>query len=291
MTTNMITHPPVVSRGDWLVARERLLAREKELTRAQDALSAERRRLPMVRIDKPYVFEGPPPRGRATLLDLFEGRRQLIIYHFMFDADDPPPGKSGAPWDEGCPGCSFAADQVPHLAHLYARDTSFALVSRAPLAKITPFKERMGWALPWYSSFGSEFNYDFHVTLDAAKGSVEWNYRSAASLVAAGKIPSTQGELPALSCFLRVGDEVYHTYSAYARGLEPLLTTCHMLDLTAYGRQESWEDSPEGWPRTSLKDGDWVRHHDRYENGYAHGPGAALTPMREASCPKCSGGA
>ncbi len=270
MATTSIAHPSIVSRTEWLAARIALLAREKELTRRRDALSAERRRLPMVRIDKQYVFEGPLPRGRVTLLDLFEGRRQLIIYHFMFDADDPPPGKSGAPWDEGCPGCSFAADHVPHLSHLHARDTAFALVSRAPLAKITPFKKRMGWTIPWYSSFGSDFNYDFHTTLDEARGSVEWNYRSAASLVAAGKIPDTKGELPALSCFLHLDDEVFHTYSSYARGLEPLLTTVHLLDLTAYGRQEDWEDSPDGWPQTPLKHGDWVRHHDKYGDVSRH---------------------
>lgn len=262
MTTATPAHPEIVSREQWLAARLELLAKEKDLTRRQDALSAQRRRLPMVRIDKEYIFEGAD--GRARLGDLFEGRRQLIIYHFMFDADDPPAGKSGAPWDEGCPGCSFAADQVPHLSHLHARDTTFVLVSRAPQSKIKPFKARMGWTIPWYSSFGSDFNYDFHTTLDENKGSVEWNYRSAASLVEAGKIPSTHGELPALSCFLRIGDDVFHTYSAYARGLEPLLTTCHLLDLTAYGRQEEWEDSPKGWPQTSIKNGDWLRHHDKY---------------------------
>ncbi len=264
MTTATIAHPKIVSRTEWVAARVALLAREKEMTRRRDALSAERRRLPMVRIDKQYVFDGPLPRGRVTLLDLFEGRRQLIIYHFMFDPDDPPPGESGAPWSEGCPGCSFAADQVPHLSHLHARDTTFILVSRAPLSKIKPFKERMGWTVPWYSSYGSDFNYDFHTTLDEARGSTEWNYRSAPSLVAAGKIPDTRGELPGLSCLLHVGDEVFHTYSSYARGLEPLLTTVHLLDLTAYGRQEDWEDSPEGWPQTPLKNGDWVRHHDKY---------------------------
>lgn len=261
-TTTGIAHPPIVSREQWLAARTRLLAKEKEFTRQRDALNAERRRLPIVRIDRNYLFERSDG-GRARLLDLFEGRRQLIIYSFMFDPDDPPPGQT-APWSEGCPGCSFAADQVPHLSHLHARDTSFALVSRAPQSKITPFKARMGWNIPWYSSFGSDFNYDFHTTLDEARGSTEWNYRSAAELVAAGKIPSTKGELPALSCFLRVGDEVFHTYSSYARGLEPLLMIYHLLDLTAYGRQEDWEDSPAGWPQTSLKTGDWVRHHDKY---------------------------
>ena len=144
--------PRVVTRAEWLGARQELLAKEKELTRRRDALNAERRRLPMVRIGKDYVFEGP--NGRASLLDLFEGRRQLIIYHFMFD-----PG-----WDEGCDGCSMMVDNMGHPAHLHARDTSRVLVSRAPLAKIEPFKKRMGWTIPWYSSFGSDFNYDFGVT-------------------------------------------------------------------------------------------------------------------------------
>lgn len=262
MNANPTTHPKIVSRTEWLAARATLLAEEKDFTRRRDALSARRRRLPMVEIDKAYVFEGP--NGKATLRGMFDGRRQLIVYHFMFDADSPPPGKSGAPWDEGCPGCSFAADNVPHLAHLHARDTSFVLVSRAPLTKIRPFQERMGWTIPWYSSFRSDFNYDFHTTLDESKQSVEWNYRSAAELVRAGKIPDTKGELPGLSCFLRDGDRVFHTYSAYARGLEPLLTTYHLLDLTAFGRQEDWEERPDGWPRTSLSTGDWVRHHDKY---------------------------
>lgn len=258
-------HPRIASRAEWLAARKQLLEKEKALTRAGDALAAERRRLPMVRIDKDYVFEGPAGwGGKATLADLFDGRRQLIVYHFMFDADDPPAGQSGAPWDEGCPGCSFMADNLPrHLEHLHARDTNLVLVSRAPLAKIEPFYRRMGWTLPWYSSFESDFNYDFHVTLDPDRGSTEWNYRDAAELVRAGKIPSVRGELPGLSVFLRVGDGVFHTYSTYARGLEAALPTCHLLDLTPLGRQEEWEDSPPGWPQTPTHQ--WLRHHDRYD--------------------------
>ena len=145
-----------MSREEWLVARRELLAQEKELTRARDALNADRRRLPMVAIEKAYVFEGPD--GEAGLLDLFEGRRQLIVDHFMFDPS----------WDDGCPSCSGRVDQYGNLAHLHARDTTFAVVSRAPLAKIEPFKARKGWTFPWYSSYGSDFNYDFHVTLDEA---------------------------------------------------------------------------------------------------------------------------
>jgi len=212
----------------------------------------------MVRIEKPYFFEGP--EGRASLVDLFAGRRQLMVYHFMFDADGPPPGQSGAPWEEGCPGCSFAADQVPHLAHLHARDTSFVMISRAPLAKIKPFKARMGWTMPWYSSFGSDFNYDFHVTLDEAKGSDEWNYRKATELVASGKIPSTKGELPGLSVFFRVGENVYHTYTSYARGLEVLIVTYQLLDLTPLGRGEGWG----GMPDLDGLGQNWLRHHDKY---------------------------
>lgn len=253
------TTPKVASRDEWLAARRELLAKEKELTRARDALNAERRRLPMVAITEEYAFEGPS--GRATLLDLFEGRRQLIVYHFMFDPDDPPPGKS-EPWSEGCSGCSFMADNIPpHLEHLHARGTTLALVSRAPLAKIAPFRARMGWTVPWYSSFGSRFNYDFHVTLDEEADSTEWNYRDAGSLVAAGKIPSTKGELPGLSVFLRDGDRAFHTYSTYARGLDPLLGTYQFLDLTPFGRGEGWGGMPD-------LDGQglwWLRHRDRYD--------------------------
>jgi len=152
MTLTDATLPKAVSRDEWLAARRALLAKEKELTRHRDAVNAERRRLPMVRIDKQYVFDGPA--GKASLLDLFEGRRQLVVYHFMFD-----PG-----WVEGCPSCSLVADNFGHLAHLHARRTSLAAVSRAPRARFEPYQRRMGWTFPWYSSFGSDFNYDFHVT-------------------------------------------------------------------------------------------------------------------------------
>jgi predicted dithiol-disulfide oxidoreductase (DUF899 family) len=248
----------IASREEWLAARKALLAKEKEFTQARDALNAERRKLPMVRIDRDYLFEGPD--GKVKLFDLFEGRRQLIVYHFMLDADDPPPGQSGAPWEEGCPGCSFLADNLPVLSHLYARDTSFAMISRAPLAKIAPFKKRMGWTMPWYSSYGSDFNYDFHVTLDEAKGSREWNYQSAEALQQAGKIPSTKGELPGISVFLRDSNEIFHSYSTYARGLDPILGTYQLLDLTPFGRGEGWGGMPD------LGQGlNWLRHHDKYE--------------------------
>lgn len=264
MPATTTAHPPIVTREQWRIARKELLEKEKELTRARDALSAARRRLPMVRIDKDYRFAGPVGKnGNASLLDLFEGRRQLIVYHFMFDPADPPAGKAGAPWTEGCPGCSHLADNMPHPAHLHARDTTLAMVSRAPLSKIAPFHARMGWRVPWYSSFESDFNYDFHVTMDAARGCTEWNYRDIADLAGADELADGVGELPGLSVFLRVGNEVYHTYSTYARGLDALLATYQYLDLTPFGRQEEWEDSPPGWPRTPTHG--WLRHHDRYD--------------------------
>lgn len=249
----------IVSRSEWNAARKALLAQEKEFTRARDALNAERRKLPMVRIEKHYRFDGP--HGKPSLLELFDGRRQLIVYHFMLDPDGPPPGKSGAPWDEGCPGCSHVVDNLPHLAHLHARDTTLVLVSRAPLAKIEPFKRRMGWTVPWFSSFGSEFNYDFHVTMDEARGSTEWNYQNLAALQQAERIP-VNGELPGLSVFLREGDSIFHSYSTYARGLDPLLGTYQLLDLTPFGRGEGWD----GMPDLDGQGQGWLRHHDKYAN-------------------------
>jgi predicted dithiol-disulfide oxidoreductase (DUF899 family) len=225
--------PDVVSRDEWLAARKKLLVREKEVTRERDALNADRRRLPMVEIEKAYDFEGPD--GDASLLDLFEGRRQLIVDHFMFDPS----------WDDGCPSCSGRVDQYGNLAYLHLRDTTMAVVSRAPLDKIQPFKERMGWTFPWYSSYGSDFNYDFHVTLDEAVAPVEYNYRTKAELVAAGAPPDLAGELHGTSVFLRDGDRVFHTYSTYARGTEQVGGTHYYLDMTALGRQEDWEE-PRG---------------------------------------------
>ncbi len=230
--------PPVVSPDEWQVAREELLAKEKEATRARDALAAERRRLPRVRIDKEYVFEGPD--GKAGLLDLFEGRRQLILYHFMF----------GPNQDVGCDGCSMFVDNVGHLAHLHARDTSLALVSRAPLAKIEPYKERMGWTVPWYSSFGSDFNVDFGVSPESPRPT---EYQD--------------GESFGLSVFLRDGEDVYRTYFTSGRGTEALGSSWTFLDLTPLGRQEDWEDSPEGYPQTPRYE--WWRRHDEYEQAAA----------------------
>lgn len=252
--------PPVVSRAEWLETRRALLQKEKELTRARDALNAERRRLPVIAVEKDYSFD-TEQGGRKSLLDLFEGRSQLAIYHFMFDPDDPPPGQTH-PYSEGCPGCSHVADNIPHLSHLHARDTSFTMVSRAPLAKIMPFKRRMGWTMPWASSFGSDFNYDFGVTVDPAIAPPEYNYQDAEALKARGQLEDVKGELPGLSVFLRNGEKIYHSYSTFGRGLDALLNTYNILDLTPYGRQETWEDSPAGWPRTNEF---WLRHHDKYD--------------------------
>jgi predicted dithiol-disulfide oxidoreductase (DUF899 family) len=246
-----MTDPQVVPREEWLVARKELLATEKEFTRARDVLNAQRRRLPMVEVDKEYLFEGRD--GKASLLDLFDGRRQLLVYHFMWLWDE----------DQGCPSCSFLVDNIGHLGHLHARDTSLAVVCRAPLAKGEPFRSRMGWTVPWYSSYGSDFNYDYHVTLDETVAPVEYNYRDKAELERTD--PSWagwSGEMPGVSAFLRDGDRVFHTYSAYARGGDLLLGTYNWLDLTARGRQENWEEPPG---RSDAPFMGWLRHHDRYE--------------------------
>jgi predicted dithiol-disulfide oxidoreductase (DUF899 family) len=228
-----MTLPPVVSPAAWQAAHEALLTKEKAATRARDALAAERRRQPMVKIDKSYVFEGP--NKKASLLDLFEGRHQLILYHFMFG-----PGARGWP-DAGCPGCSMVVDQIGHLAHFHARDTSFALVSIAPLPKIEAYRKRMGWTIPWFSSAGSEFNKDFGATTNEGN------------------------EIFGLSVFLRDGDNVYRTYSTAGRGVEALGSVWSYLDLTPLGRQEEWEDSPIGRPQTPLYT--WWRRHDEYATG------------------------
>lgn len=228
------------SREAWLVARKELLAREKQFTRERDALSAARRALPRVRIDKPYVFAGPD--GERTLVDLFAGKRQLAVYHFMFDPS----------WDEGCKSCSYVCDHlsgtVPHLA---ARDTALVVISRAPLAKLAAFKARMGWTFPWLSSWGSDFNYDFRVSFDpadVAAQAVDYNYATQ---------PFPLAEAQGMSVFLREDEAVFHTYSTYGRGVDVLMGTYDILDLTPLGRQE------EGLGFTMA----WVRHHDRYPAG------------------------
>jgi predicted dithiol-disulfide oxidoreductase (DUF899 family) len=229
--------PEIVSADEWVAARTALLEREKELTRARDALSADRRRLPMVRIEKDYRFEGPD--GDVGLADLFDGARQLIVGHFMFDPA----------WEDGCPSCSAGADEVSEglRRHLRVRDTRLVFVSRAPLARIEDYKRRKGWTFPWYSSYGSDFNYDFHVTLDETVAPVEYNYRSAEEHAARGvDLRSGQPiEMPGLSTFLRVADDVFHTYSQYARAAESVGGSYYYLDLTALGRQEDWEE-PKG---------------------------------------------
>jgi predicted dithiol-disulfide oxidoreductase (DUF899 family) len=232
-----------VSRAEWLAARKTLLRREKEFTHQRDALSAERRRLPIVRVEKGYTFQGPG--GPRTLRELFGTRRQLVIYHFMFDPA----------WEEGCKSCSHLMDNVAgSIVHLGARDTSFAAISRAPLQKIEAFRKRMAWDFPWLSSFGNDFNYDFGVTIDPERGEYEYNYADAKDLLARGKIWFTKGELPGLSVFFRDGDDVFHAYSTYQRGLDLPLNTYNLLDLTPLGRQEEGERI-QGW----------VRHHDKYE--------------------------
>jgi predicted dithiol-disulfide oxidoreductase (DUF899 family) len=239
--------PDVVSREEWLAARKDLLAREKELTRLRDRLNADRRRLPMVRVEKDYVLEGPA--GDAGLVELFDGCRQLIVQHFMFD-----PG-----WEDGCPSCSASADELAAgiLEHLRARQTAFAAVSRAPLARIERYRERRGWTFPWYSSHDSEFNYDFGATIDDAVAGPVVNYRTRAEWHETGRSNyylDAEGpvEVPGYSCFLRNGDAVYHTYSTFARGVEAVGGSYGFLDLTALGRQEDWEEPAD---RTSEPPG------------------------------------
>jgi predicted dithiol-disulfide oxidoreductase (DUF899 family) len=237
MKTQEIAHPRIVSRDEWLVERKKHLENEKELTKHRDRVNAERRRLPMVRIEKNYRFDGP--EGKQSLRDLFDGRRQLIVYHFMFDPE----------WDKGCPGCTGYVDALGDLSMLHARDTTFVVVSRAPLAKLEAYKALRGWSIPWYSSFGSDFNYDFHVTLDENVAPVEYNYRNKAEMEARNGPNLLKGEEHGLSVFFRVDDGVFHTYSAYARGTECLTDAYSLLDTTPYGRQEDFEDSPPGWPQ------------------------------------------
>ena len=228
----------IVSREEWLVARKDLLGNEKQLTRLRDKLAVERRALPWVKIDKEYVFDGP--EGKVTLADLFAGRSQLVIYHFMFGPD----------WQEGCPSCSFVSDHMDGaLPHLAARDVTVTMVSRAPLAKIEAFKKRMGWLFKWVSSHGSDFNTDFHVSFskdEMAQDKVNYNYTMQ-------EFPSA--EAPGLSVFYKdaVG-AIYHTYSTYGRGVDPLVGTYTILDLVPKGRDE-------GHLGFSME---WVRHHDRY---------------------------
>jgi predicted dithiol-disulfide oxidoreductase (DUF899 family) len=216
--------PPIVTAQEWEAARQRLLVKEKAATRARDALAAERRRMPWLAVEKQYSFEGP--NGKASLVDLFEGRRQLIVYRAFFE-----PGVYGWP-EHACPGCSLVADQVAHVAHLNARDTTLAFASRAPYQDIVRLKERMGWSMPWYS-MTDDFDADFGVD--------EWHGTNA---------------------FIRDDDKVFRTYFVNNRGDETMGSTWTYLDITALGRQEEWEDSPEGYPQTPPYK--WWRWHDAY---------------------------
>jgi predicted dithiol-disulfide oxidoreductase (DUF899 family) len=238
MSARTVDNPRVVSRNEWLAARKNLLAKEKELTRQRDAIAAQRRQLPWVKVEKNYVFDSPS--GKKSLADLFEGRSQLIIYHFMFGPD----------WQEGCPSCSFNMDHTDAaLVHLAQRDVSFAAISRAPISKIEAFKKRMGWKFNWVSSHGTDFNYDYQASFtpeQMATGKVEYNFELV-------EFPSTEG--PGFSVFYKDKDgNVFHTYSAYARGSESTINTYNYLDLVPKGRDE------DNLPFTMA----WLRHHDRY---------------------------
>jgi predicted dithiol-disulfide oxidoreductase (DUF899 family) len=228
----VVALPEVVSRKEWLEARLRLLEQEKEATRARTALNAERRRLPMVRIENEYVFDGP--EGKATLRDLFGDQSQLIVQHVMFAPD----------WAAACPGCTAAVDVMSRsvLDQVRSRDTAMVLVSAAPLAKLQAYQEARGWVVPWYSSQGTDFNHDFQVTVDESQ---PWyNYQDLSDKVD----PGESEEMPGYSCFVRDDGEVFHTYSVYARGAEPIILAYAFLDFTAFGRSEGWEE-PQGRAR------------------------------------------
>ena len=263
MTQSQIEHPKVVSRAEWIAARKQLLKEEKEVTRLRDLLSQQRRELPWVKVDKNYVFDAPG--GKKTLADLFEGRSQLIVYHFMF----------GPEWKEGCPSCSFNMDHTDGaLVHLAQRDVTFLAVSRAPISKIEAFKTRLGWSFNWVSSFGNDFNHDFHVSFtkeEMAKGKVDYNYDMTA-------FPSE--EAPGISVFYKdKNGDVFHTYSAYARGTETVLGTYNYLDLVPKGRDED-----------SLSfTMSWVRHHDRYSQGDLADPTRSYWPPTASDAARSAG--
>ena len=257
MSKSQIEHPRVVSRAEWLAARKELLKKEKDLTHQRDAVSAERRKLPWVKVEKEYIFDSPG--GKKTLADLFEGRSQLIVYHFMF----------GPEWQEGCPSCSFNMDHADGaLVHLAQRDVSFAAISRAPMAKIEAFKNRMGWRFQWVSSYQNEFNRDYHVSFtkdEMAQGKVYYNYDMS-------EFPSE--EAPGTSVFYKdASGNIFHTYSTYARGGDILIGAYNYLDLVPKGRDE------EGLPFTMS----WVRHHDRYGDGYLADPEKPYWPKAVAA--------
>lgn len=229
MTTTHRAHPPVVSRDEWEERRQTFLKQEKALTTVKDNVAAARRRMPMTPIDTDFVLRGED--GDVTLFDLFAGRTQLILQHFMFHPD----------WDAGCPGCSLMADNLDgSQPHFGSRDVNYVLVSRAPLDKLIAYRERMGWSIPWYSSFGTDFNEHFGATVSDQETSVT-------------------------SMFLRVDEQIFLTYQVTGRGSDPFIATLNLLDHTPYGRQEQWEDSPEGWPQPDGASA-WWRRHDEYPN-------------------------
>lgn len=228
-TTEQIPHPPIATAEEWHAERQKLLKLEKEHTRQKDRINAQRRRLPMVPVTKNYTFTGP--EGPARLLDLFDGKRQLLVYHFMFGPD----------WEKGCPGCTSLIDATGRVGSLASCDSRYVLVSRAPLEKLEAYKKLRGWDLPWYSSGDGDFNYDYHVSFKAGDKDATYNF--------APRGQEGEGEGPGISVFFRIGEDVYHANSVYARGLEGVTDPYSLLDLTPYGRQEDFEDSPEGWPQ------------------------------------------
>ena len=252
MTKSNIEHPRVVSRKEWLEARKELLRKEKEFTRLRDQLSAERRELPWVKVEKDYVFDGSD--GKEKLSDLFEGRRQLIVYHFMFDPE----------WSEGCKSCSLLADHYnPAIVHLNHRDVSMVTISRAPLDKLLAFQKRMGWTFKWVSSFGNDFNRDFNVTFtedELERKVANYNYKY-------GTFPVT--EAPGISVFFKDDSgSIFHTYSSYARGLDLFISMYNLLDIVPKGRDE------DGLSYTM----EWIRHHDRYDDVTFVDPYVKLIP-------------
>jgi predicted dithiol-disulfide oxidoreductase (DUF899 family) len=253
----------VVSHEEWLEARSEFLAKEKEFTRLRDELSRQRRALPWEKVEKRYEFDSS--RGKVTLGDLFDGRGQLIVYHFMF----------GTGWEEGCKSCSYLADHFDgQTVHLANRDTTLVVISRAPMAEIEAFKKRMGWKFEWVSSFGTDFNFDYHVSFrdeDHADGEIEYNY---------GKTKFFSEEGPGISVFAKGAEgEVFHSYSSYARGLDILVGTYNFLDLVPKGRDE------DGLAFSMA----WVRHHDRYAEGYFVDPAAHYEQPKKVAGSCCSG--
>jgi len=262
-STLALKQPAVVSHAEWLAARKEHLAKEKEFTRLRDELSRQRRELPWEKVEKPYSFDSP--RGKVTLADLFDGRSQLVVYHFML----------GPGWEQGCPSCSYLSDHFDAMTvHLANRDTTLVVVSRAPLPEIEAFKKRMGWKFQWVSSFGSDFNFDYHVSFtpeEKASGKVDYNY-------AEGGFFSDEG--PGISVFAKdPAGEIFHTYSAYARGLDILVGTYNFLDLVPKGRDE------DGLNFTMA----WVRHHDRYAEGYFVDPEQSYVQPKASTGSCCHG--